>query len=419
MPEFDYWATTEIGDTVTGRLTASSPDAAAHLLAVRGLVVQRLEEVPAASPAAPGPVSLTEADFGPLASSLESRPAAKLPLITSLRALAEESRSFRFRRSVFRMIAALERGQPVDEVLRKFSATFPRRLSALADAGVTTGRLPFVMQHALDDLRRAAELRRRVWSNLSYPAVLMLVAGVILGGIFVMIVPTFKRIFDDFGTDLPGLTKAVVAFSDASVNVVWGVVDWEAWLGWKGALLALMIAVAAFVGTGFLVGNCDLGVGVRRLSQRCLHRTPLLGSSFRAASLSGFFRLLALLTEAGLALPAALRLAGEVNGDADLSAGAERIADGLERGASPVDAVRDAETLPREVLPIFRWTDQRSLFIEALRGAADIFAARSQLHSGITVVVLEPMLIFGVGMTVGLVVLALFMPLLKLLNDLA
>ena len=91
----------------------------------------------------------------------------------------------------------------------------------------------------------------------------------------------------------------------------------------------------------------------------------------------------------------------------------------LEHGISPVDAVRVSEAFPREMLPVFRWADQQGLFIEALQGAADIYAARSQMNSGVVAVVLEPVTMFGVGVTMGLIVLALFMPLIKLLNDLA
>ncbi len=138
-----------------------------------------------------------------------------------------------------------------------------------------------------------------------------------------------------------------------------------------------------------------------------------------AASLSGWFRLLATLTELRLPLPDALRIAGAANGDLVLDAGVKRILSNLEQGDSPLAAAEHAETLPREVLPLFRWARQRDLFVDGLRGAADLYAARARLQSGLVTVLLEPILIFGLGLVVGITVLAAFLPLIKLLNDLA
>lgn len=419
MPDFNYWATTESGDAVTGRLTASSPDAAAHLLTQRGLVVQRLEEAAEPAPAIAEPVTLTESDFAPLATNPEATALTRLPLITSLRAVAEESRSLRFRHAIRTMVAQLEQGRPLTDVLKNLPRAFPRRMTGLVDAGVRSGQLPHLMQHALDHLRRAAELRRRIRWNLSYPALLMLIAAAIVGGILVGLVPTFKHIFDDFGTDLPGVTKVIIGVSDLFVNMVWGIVDLWRFFGWTWWVLLLLIGVAVMIGLGFLIGEIPIGLGVRRFWQRLIGWLPLVGPVYRAASLSGFFRLLAMLVETGFSLPDALRLAAQINHDAVLAAGVEQITADLEQGTAPIDAVRVSESFPRDVLPIFRWAGNRPLFVEALRGAADIYASRSQLQSSVAVVVLEPTLIFGVGMTVGLVVIALFMPLIKLLNDLA
>jgi type II secretory pathway component PulF len=93
----------------------------------------------------------------------------------------------------------------------------------------------------------------------------------------------------------------------------------------------------------------------------------------------------------------------------------------MEHGVSVLDAVRVTETFPRELLPVFRWTEphQRELFVEALQGAAEIYAGRSQMNSGIVAVVLEPVTMFGIAFFVGLIAIALFLPLIKLLNDLA
>ncbi len=400
MPAYEYWANTEIGDTVSGKISAASPDAAAHLLTQRGLVVRRLEELAVKTLPVAEPATLSDEDFDTVASQLEIITAHKRPLITGLRAMIEETPRPRLRRTVLEVIAQLEQGQPLEHALGHLQAAFPRRMQVLFEAGVKTGKLPFLLEHAIDHFRRAAALQRKLWMQMAYPLCLLAVAIGICGGIIFGLVPMFARIYDDFGTQLPALTLTIVRLSQMGV--------------WEFSILTLVF--------GLLIGAVAAGIqayGGRRAVHRLIGWIPLLGTSFRAASLSGFFRMLSILVESGFSLPESLRIAAAVNDDAVLSAGVDQITADLEHGILALEAVRVTEAFPREILPVFRWADRPPLFVEALRGAADIYDARAQMNSGILTVVLEPLVVMGIGSAVGAVVLALFLPLIKLLNDLA
>jgi type II secretory pathway component PulF len=400
MPAYEYWATTEIGDTVSGKVTAASPDAVAHLLTLRGWTVRRLEELAEPAPPVDDPVALTGEDFEAVASQLETITQRKLPLVASLRTLAEESRNPRLRAAVSTVIAALEQGQSLDESLSRLRSAFPRRMGVLFDAGAKTGRLPFLLQEAINHLYDVADLRRKVWLNLAYPLFLAGIALLLCGSLIFGIVPTFASIFQDFGISLPALTVALINVSRFGA----------------GRAMFVAAVVLALVGGAVLALTYVRG---RSWWHAALCRLPLVGTLFRTASLSGFFRMLAVLVETGFSLPEAFRIAGAVNDDAGLSARAEQVANDLEHGISPLDAVRVTEAFPRETLPVFRWSDQPQLFMEALQGASDIYAARSRMNSGVLAIVLEPVLMFAIGLGVGLIVIALFLPLIKLLNDLA
>jgi general secretion pathway protein F len=413
MPDYQYWATTEGGDTVNGRLTAVTPDDAAHLLTLRGWVLQRLEESPAAPPVSAEPLALAERDFTPVEASprdLESG----LPLVANLRALAEETGRPRTRRAIFAVISAVEQGRPWDQALGELEAAMPRRFGALIQAGVATGRLPFLMFHALDYLRRMHELRRRLWFSLCYPAALIAFAGGVIAFLLLLIVPNFKHIFYDFGITLPVMTTALIALSDAGVAFV----SLFGAFGWRGNAFGLILAVAVVLIAMMSASALSNVPRVQRFRQRLVRIIPVVGPVLSTASLSGWFRLVAMLVEARFPLPEAMRIAAAVNGDALLSAGVERIIGGINAGESPFVAAERAETLPREVLPVFRWAENRKLFGEGMRGAADIYAARSRTQSGLVAVLLEPMLVFGIGITVGLAVIAIFLPLINLVGDL-
>jgi len=415
MANYQYWATTESGDTVSGRLTATSPDDAAHLLTVRGWVVQRLEELAAIDSAADQPLSLTDDDFMSAESPSPRDGREGLPLIADLRALAEETSRPSTRRALHAVIDSVSRGLTWEQALEELEAALPRRFTPLINAGVQTGRLPFLMHHALEHMRQAGEMRRRLWMSLSYPVVLIISAALILTGIFLGLVPSFKKIFRDFGTELPALTNFIVSVSDLFV----GALSFFTQFGWWGLVIAgvLLAGLALIV---MLLSTATSRIEeIQLFRQRMIRWIPVIGPVMHAASLSGWFRLVTMLIEARVPLPEAMRIAAAVNGDAALSAGVRRMIASLERGATPLEAAERAEALPREVLPIFRWAKNRELLQEGLQGAADMYAARSRMQSGLITVLLEPMLIFTVGLTVGLVVIGMFMPLITLLNDLS
>lgn len=400
MPAYQYWATTEIGDIVSGKLTAPSPDAATHLLTMRGWVVRRLEELAERAPSAEEPTTAMADDVEGSAREIVTSPS--LPLITTLRTVGEETYSPRLRRAVNQAIAAIDGGQSLEEALKRLRSAFPARMEILFTAGVRTGRLPLLMREAIVHVQRTAELRRRVWMNLMYPLILCGLAVVICGCLVFGVVPTFASIFEDFGTTLPSLTAGLINLARFGI--------------WKTAAVVLF----AF-GLGAAACLAVLWGGGRSWWHGLLGYLPLIGTLFRSASLSGFLRLLAMLVDSGFSLPEALRIAAAVNDDASLSAGVEQIVADMEHGVSVLDAVRVTETFPRELLPVFRWTEphQRELFVEALQGAAEIYAGRSQMNSAIVAVVLEPVTMFGIAFFVGLIAIALFLPLIKLLNDLA
>ena len=344
-----------------------------------------------------------------------SRP---VPLVTSLRVLAEESLSPRLRRAIKEVIAALEVGQPAEQVLGNLPQAFPRHISILVDAGIQSGQLPILADEALDYLLRQSQFRRRALWSLSYVALLSAVAGLILFGIMAFLVPQYRAIHQDFGTQLPAVTRALIFVSDGVNGVLTWVTAATHALGWLGSLLGVVVAVGGLVGLGQWVRPRPFARRIRRSYQRALSWMPLLGTLFRALSLSRFFHLLAALVAADIPLPKALRLAATVNDDLALSTGVERTALEIEHGKSALDAARASEAFPRESLPLFCSADNRALFVEALQGASQLYDARSQMQFAVMLVILEPLIIFGVGLTVGLTVIALFMPMVTLLNAL-
>jgi type IV pilus assembly protein PilC len=324
---------------------------------------------------------------------------AGLPLETGLRALAEQTRSGRTRRALMELSERLEQGAPLADAMHQMNTHLPHSMSVLVEAGLETGKLDSVMQYSVEQSRRASWLRREVWTSLAYPLFLMLFCALICSFILATIIPQFKRIFDDFGTELPGLTLVLIRFSDAFVNFSQAI---------GTPVFAIPIALCILF---FLLGRSGL-------MQRWATSIPLFGTVFRLATYSEFCQILAILTEAKLPFSKALRFAGEASDDRWLIRKCQMMAHDVEHGSTPDEAAL-LSGLPNSLRQVFRHASSERTFVEALRGLSDLYAARCSVSSKLVSAILEPFaLVIAMGFA-GMTTIALFLPLIKLLNDLS
>ncbi len=327
---------------------------------------------------------------------------AGLPLEAGLRAFSEEAPSWRLRRTLRRMSSELEQGRPPEQVLSESGRGVPGYLRGLVRAGIQCGQLGGVLEEFLRTVRRRRELRTQYWLAFAYPLLLMPVIG--LGGVFLMywIVPKFKDIFNDFGVQLPSLTLAVISIAD---TVVWLVHHWF----WVLVIVAVLASVVCAL--RFLPGRAS--------RVRWWQHIPLVGTPSRMRGLSEFCSLLGLLVGGRIPLPEALRLTAGAMDDPNLRQGAERLAVRVESGETVEDAVRILPHFTPTLANLFRWANREGTFAEALRTAGDLYAARAQVQSGMAALFFQPWLMLIGGGFLGLLVISLFLPLIKLLNELS
>lgn len=389
MPIYEYTADDADGQPTSGRLDAESVDAARQELAARGWTLRTLQPLRAAD-------ELAEFPAEPGAAAARS----PLALLAGIRALAAELPARSGRAAIVELAERLERGEPAPTAVAAVESRLPRPLRSLVQQGVDRGRLAGLVEFYLEYARQSADLRRAIWQALAYPLVLGVCLLSIGGFLLVGIVPLFTHIFEDFDTELPGLTLALVSFSRACQQ--------------HG--LVLLLTFAGLAATVWLTARL---LGGRLGVQHLLRSIPLLGAIWRSASLSGFCQMLATLVEARVPLPAALQAAADATDDYRLAQGARRAALSVIQGVEPAAAVVQSRLLPRELAAVFRWTSRPDDFVESLRAAGEIYGARSRVYSNSLTFLLEPALVFLLAIGVGLVVIALFLPLVKLLNDLS
>lgn len=390
MRVYRYTAVDRDGVRQTGEVVAASMDAAQRILDERGLMVGQLDDI-----------SLGTADIPTPASTGLRAASQPLMAVMSLRALSEELPRTTEQQAINHLASALHNGTDIHSALTDVQGDLPPRLRHLIDLGIKTQRLDWFVAHYLDSTRRISESRHRLLSAVGYPAVTGLVVAAIACFFLLLIVPMFARMFQDFGMQVPQLTTVIIFLSDSL----------------RGGILGFLLLVVLACGVALLLTRI---VGGSTMVDQIVASVPVLGAPLRYLRLSEFCELLALLVEARTPLNESLRLLAGTIGNDRMARGAEFTAALVERGVvSPSAAELRGSGWPTELGDVFRWSARSEDFVQGLRAASDIFRARSRVQGNLCAWLLEPILLLMLSIGVGLLVIALFMPLINLLNALA
>lgn len=394
MPRFHYTAIDPQGASLVGEIDGADPAEARAALMEAGLQITALRLIPEPT----GSLSLTES--AAITQQIASATLSRLPLVGSLRAYAEEVFTPSLRWRLNRVCDALEAGESLEAVLSNPELGLPPSVSAILGSGLP----PMAMNHLLSQTMRAAtttfELRSRAFLLVSYTGLMLATICGLWLFLLIVVTPQFAKIFTDFGTELPALVEQLISVS----NLV---------RGWNGLFTLLALAV---VGAALLTVLLNLSPAERR---RIWCGIPIIGAMYRLTALSEFANVLALMLESKVPLPQAVTWSAAGANDADLEACCDAVADRLRRGDDPADFSQSASALPAQLQQMLRWSAQGADGAEPLRATAKLLQLRARSVSLIALPVLEPIMLVATVISVVVYVVVMFLPLIKLLNDLS
>jgi type II secretory pathway component PulF len=341
-----------------------------------------------------------ESEARVLAGQIASLTAAGLTLPDGLEAFAAELPQGRLRRLVEELHRRVAMGETADAALESLRKRFPSHIVEVLQAGLRSGRAGEVLCAFTAASDRVARTRNRVWLSLAYPIVLMLVFLSVLVLACFLVVQGFGSIYEDFGMNVPMMTRWILVLSEAVTQRPLSTI--------LGPPLAILIIWAA--------SKALLDGASRR---RILNRLPLFGPLFRLSSLAQFSNDLAMLVEAGVALPRGVELASQASGDPSLAADCLAVADQVRAGATLAHAIESTGALPGGFAALLRWAEGGSGLAGTLRAVAGIFEAQVKARGAFVATAVTIFVVVVVIWSVMFAVIALFLPLIQLISVLS
>ena len=320
---------------------------------------------------------------------------AGIPLVQSLQTLSK-SQGGELGRVLDRVRRDVESGATLEGALARFPRVFDAPYRSLVAAGELGGLLDTMLERIASHRERAAKLRGKVRSALIYPAAVLTIAAGAVGVILAWVVPTFRAMFDRAGSELPLPTQVVVALSD-------GLLNWGLW----GLLLTILSGL-------WFARTMRHSPTLQRSTEAGMLRLPLIGRVLADAAAARWCRTLGMLLGAGVPLTDALETVGRVSGQHRLgdctgrirrdTAMDQRLAPGMARsGCFPAVAVQMVHV------------GEESGALDGLLGkAADALEQSVEQTVGQMTTLLEPAIMLVLGVVMGGVIIALYLPVFRL-----
>tara|TARA_R110002111_G_scaffold262702_1_gene340348 strand:- start:55647 stop:56906 length:1260 start_codon:yes stop_codon:yes gene_type:complete len=325
---------------------------------------------------------------------------AGLPILRSLRILEAQAKPGPLKASLDGVIEDIESGNTLSEAMAKQPKCFDNLYVNMVKAGEAGGALEVILQRLAEFKERAQSLKKKVQGAMIYPVAVITVAGLIVGFIMYWIIPKFKKIFLDFGTELPGITLMLMGISDIVVSYFY---------------LFPAIPLAFWIFLKIVRKNKKGAFVVDWISLRI----PLLGKIISKSVTARTCRTLGTLIASGVPILEAIIIARDTAGNMVFQKAFDSIYGAIREGETMAVPLREARIVDDIVVNMVDVGEETGALDNMLYKVADVYDEEVSVLVDALVSLLEPLMVIILGLIVGFIVIALFMPLIKLLNDLS
>jgi type IV pilus assembly protein PilC len=399
MASYAYTAINSSGLELDGEVTASDPSAARESLRVRGLVALSLEEQAVSSQAfvmavkkvKPKSLQIFSRQF---ATMIE----AGLNVVTALVILEEQTEDKKLARVVTELRADVEAGLLLSEAMGRHPRIFSRLFVSMVEAGEAAGILDVVLDRVAFQIEKETRIKRRVKGAMMYPLMVMAFATLVLIGMLLFLVPIFQDIFKQLGGDLPMLTQIVVKASEILRSYFY-----------------IVFPIIGFVIFGFFrLKKTERG---RRVWDRFRMKIPFgVGPIVVKVGMARFSRTLSTLVAAGVDIIRSLEITGSTAGNSLIEDATAVVRERVHQGVPIAIPLDEEKIFPPMVSQMVRVGEETGELEKMLEKIADFYEDEVDSSIATLTSVIEPLMMIGVGMVVGVIIISMYMPMFKLLQ---
>jgi type IV pilus assembly protein PilC len=406
MPNFTYRGITAGGGQVRAEITAPDERAAARQLRSQGIVVQNI----AVKRAAAGGINLADLpglkafvggvrgkDISVFSRQFATMIAAGLPLVQCLQTLGMQMERKGFQDIIAKVAYEVESGSTLSDALGRFPRVFDELYVNLVHVGETGGVLDSMLARLSTYLEKSQALKHRVQMAVVYPILVMTIAVLVVTFLMIFIIPIFAAFFKNAGVPLPLPTRIVIALSNGVVRywyiilILWGagMYGFRAWYRTEAGRLVM---------------------------DRFLLRAPVFGPLVRKISIARFTRTLSALLGGGVPIIDALRITAKTAGNRvvenSVMAARERVMAGQTLG----ERLKDSGVFPPMVVQMVIVGEQTGALDNMLAKVADYYEDEVDVAVAGLTALLEPLLIVVLGVVIGGIVIAIYLPIFKVVT---
>ncbi len=325
---------------------------------------------------------------------------AGLPLLRGLRVLEKQEKSPALKEILGKLAVSIEGGSTFSEGLAQHPKVFNRLFVNMVKAGELGGVLEVVLKRLAEFSEKAQKIKGKVKAALFYPIAVMFVAIGILILLMVFVIPKFKEVFAGMGVQMPGFTLFVMAMSDMIVNNI---------LMTMGILVVIVVAFLLFIKTKF----------GRLVWDRTQLKLPAVGPVISKVAISRFTRTLGTLVSSGVPILQALTIVKETSGNMVIANAVNKIHESVKEGETITAPLESSGVFPPMVCSMVDVGEQTGAMPEMLMRIADDYDEQVDNSVAAMTSLLEPIMIVFLAVIVGSIVIAMFLPLIAMINNLS
>jgi type IV pilus assembly protein PilC len=399
MPNFAYAGRTRAGKSVTGQHIADSADAAVASLRQKEILVTRINAVRARSGRAGRARGVASKSLAVFTRQFSVMIDAGLPLVQCLEILGSQEDDKNFARVILATRAEVESGASLADAMRKHPKVFDALFSNMVAAGEAGGILDTILKRLATYIEKNVKLKSQVKSAMIYPVAVVVIAAVVVTAIMWFVIPTFASLFAGLGASLPLPTRIVIAMSNGVVRF--------------GPFIVVgLIAVVLGIRTYYQTPNG------RRVIDDLLLRAPVLGMLLRKIAVARFCRTLSTLLSSGVSILDALDITARTAGNAVVEQSILTTRSSIERGETIAQPLKDTKVFPPMVVQMIGVGEATGALDTMLEKIADFYEEEVDVAVAGLLTLLEPLMIAFLGGIVGGIVIAMYLPIFGLIQQL-